>query len=81
MAIHHIQRPITYVVKTETTLLSFLTDEHNGISRNKAKAILKGGGVKVNGKISTTPLLKYAATNPQSNLTTNSSKLSMKTPS
>lgn len=60
MANHHIQRPITYVVKTETTLLSFLTDEHNGISRNKAKAILKGGGVKVNGKISTrhdTPLL------------------------
>ena len=48
MANHHIQRPITYVVKTETTLLSFLTDEHNGISRNKAKAILKGGGVKVN---------------------------------
>ena len=54
MANHHIQRPHHVCRKTETTLLSFLTDEHNGISRNKAKAILKGGGVKVNGKISHT---------------------------
>lgn len=41
-----------YIVKTETPLLCFLLDNVKG-SRNKLKDILKGRGIKVNGKIVT----------------------------
>lgn len=60
MANHHLQsRSIKFNVTSNSTLLAFIMEKVHGISRNKAKAILSGGGVKVNGKISTrhdTPL-------------------------
>lgn len=39
-----------YRVKQEAQLLEFLMTAMNGVSRNKAKLILSGSGVKVNGK-------------------------------
>ena len=60
MANHHLQsRSIKFNVTSNSTLLAFIMEKVHGISRNKAKAILSGGGVKINGKISTrhdTPL-------------------------
>lgn len=42
-----------FVVREPDQLLDFLMKAHDGISRNKAKAILAGSGVTVNGKIQT----------------------------
>ena len=39
------------VVKTSTTLLPYLMAVMPGVSRTRAKAILSGGGVKVDGRI------------------------------
>lgn len=44
---------IELTVEKETTLLEFLMTALNGISRNKAKDILAGNGVKVNRKATT----------------------------
>jgi len=44
---------IELTVEKETTLLEFLMTALNGISRNKAKNILAGNGVKVNRKATT----------------------------
>ena len=44
---------IMFTVREATTLLSFIMQAQSGISRNKAKAILAGSGVTVNGKIQT----------------------------
>lgn len=43
----------TYIVREPAPLLDFLMKAQQGISRNKAKAILTGSGVTVNGKIQT----------------------------
>lgn len=43
----------TYIVHEPAPLLDFLMKAQQGISRNKAKAILTGSGVTVNGKIQT----------------------------
>ena len=37
-----------FTVRTATTLLAFLEQALDGISRSRAKAILSGGGVRVN---------------------------------
>lgn len=44
------KKPTTYRVKESAQLLDFLMKTIAGISRNKAKATLAGGGVKVNGR-------------------------------
>ena len=41
----------SFTVKMENTLLPFIIQSLDGISRNRAKAILTGGGVRVNRKI------------------------------
>ena len=38
----------TYKVQKPTTLLPFIMDTMQGVSRSKAKAILQGGGIRVN---------------------------------
>lgn len=47
---HH--STLSFIVKTTTTLLPFVMQALDGISRNRAKAILTGGGVSVNNSIS-----------------------------
>lgn len=47
------QQTTEYSVKKEITLLPFIQECLNGISRNKAKAILSGNGIKVNKRITT----------------------------
>ena len=42
-----------YTVRESSTLLEFLMQEMNGISRNKAKDILQGRGISVDGKLVT----------------------------
>lgn len=44
---------IHFTVKTPTPLLEFVMQKLDGISKNRAKAILSGGGIKVNRKITT----------------------------
>lgn len=52
MTLHNSRsRAITFTVKEETTLLQFVMKALDGISRNRAKAILNGNGVLIDRKI------------------------------
>lgn len=45
------KRSTRFIVKEETTLLPFLMSAMNGISRNKAKAMLAGGSIFISDKV------------------------------